>query len=152
MESAFFGVLKEVYMYILQTESSFDSAHFLSGYEGKCSNIHGHRWRVVVEISGEQLDPEGQQRGMLVDFGNLKKDVKKLADDMDHSLIYEDGTLKSKTVEALQEENFKMIVVPFRPTAENFAKYFYEEIKKIGYVPRKVTVYETPNNCAAYYE
>lgn len=139
-------------MYVLRTESSFDSAHFLSGYEGKCANIHGHRWRVVVEICGETLEPEGQQRGMLVDFGNLKKDVKKMADEMDHSFIYEEGSLKPKTVEALQEENFKMIVVPFRPTAENFSKYFYDEIKKLGYAPRDVTVYETPNNCASYCE
>ena len=30
-------------MYILKTECSFDSAHFLSGYQGKCSNLHGHK-------------------------------------------------------------------------------------------------------------
>ena len=38
-------------MYTLKTEHSFDAAHFLYGYEGKCSNIHGHRWRVVLEVS-----------------------------------------------------------------------------------------------------
>lgn len=38
-------------MYILETEQSFDSAHFLSGYKGKCSNLHGHRWRVVARIA-----------------------------------------------------------------------------------------------------
>ena len=36
-------------MYVLQTEQSFDAAHFLKDYKGKCSNIHGHRWRVVVQ-------------------------------------------------------------------------------------------------------
>ena len=41
-------------------------------------------------------------------------------------LFGEDGTLKEKTVEALKEENFKMIFVDFRPTAESFAKYFYK--------------------------
>ena len=56
-------------MYILKSEHSFDSAHFLSGYEGKCSNIHGHRWRVVMEIMGEKLEKSGQIRGMLIDFG-----------------------------------------------------------------------------------
>ena len=45
-----------------------------------------------------------------------------------------------------------MIEVPFRPTAENFAKYFYDEIKKMGYSAKEVVVYETPNNCATYYE
>lgn len=42
-------------MYYLKTESSFDSAHFLKGYAGKCRNLHGHRWRVVVEIAADQL-------------------------------------------------------------------------------------------------
>ena len=60
-------------MYTLKTEHSFDSAHFLYRYEGKCSNIHGHRWRVIVEIKGEELDIEGQERGMLVDFESFKK-------------------------------------------------------------------------------
>ena len=45
--------------YTLKTEHSFDSAHFLSGYEGKCSNIHGHRWRVVMEIMDNKLEKEG---------------------------------------------------------------------------------------------
>jgi len=59
-------------MYYLKTESSFDSAHFLKGYNGKCRNLHGHRWRVVVEIAADQLKDEGQTRGMLVDFSDLK--------------------------------------------------------------------------------
>lgn len=42
-------------MYYLKTENSFDSAHFLKGYDGKCRNLHGHRWRVVVEIAADQL-------------------------------------------------------------------------------------------------
>ena len=51
-------------MYILETEQSFDSAHFLSGYEGKCSNLHGHRWRVVARIAMDELNKEGQTRDM----------------------------------------------------------------------------------------
>ena len=67
-------------------------------------------------------------------------------------LFGEDGTLKEKTVEALKEENFKMIFVDFRPTAESFAKYFYDRVKKIGYDVKLAKVYETPNNMAAYGE
>ena len=51
-------------MYILETEQSFDSAHFLSGYKGKCSNLHGHRWRVVARIAMDELNKEGQPRDM----------------------------------------------------------------------------------------
>ena len=87
-------------MYQLTTHASFDSAHFLSGYEGKCSNIHGHRWKLEITVQSETLEQTGQIRGMVVDFGQLKDDIKKLADEFDHSLIIEDGTLKEKTVEA----------------------------------------------------
>ena len=51
-----------------------------------------------------------------------------------------------------KEENFKIIEVDFRPTAENFSKYFYDEFVKKGYKVKSATVYETPNNCATYSE
>ena len=57
-------------MYQLTTHASFDSAHFLSGYEGKCSNIHGHRWKLEVTVQSETLEQTGQIRGMVVDFGH----------------------------------------------------------------------------------
>ena len=69
-----------------------------------------------------------------------------------NSLIIEEGSLKEKTLEALKEENFKIIDADFRPTAENFAKCFYDAMAKEGYKLTKVTVYETPNNCATYSE
>ena len=62
-------------MYTLEAEASFDSAHFLSGYEGKCSNLHGHRWRVLAVIKADELKKDGQLRGMIVDFGDLKRAV-----------------------------------------------------------------------------
>lgn len=139
-------------MYKLKVEHSFDSAHFLYGYQGKCRNIHGHRWKVEVEIKDEKLIEEGQLRGMIVDFGYIKKDVKKLLDYYDHTLIVEKNTLKSKTLECLLDEGFKIIETDFRPTAENFSYFFYKEIEKKGYKLSKVTVYETPNNSASYSE
>ena len=139
-------------MYQLTTHASFDSAHFLSGYEGKCRNLHGHRWKLEVTVSSENLVREGQIRGMIVDFDELKKDVKNLADEFDHCLIIEKGTQKEKTMEVLTEEEFKIIQVDFRPTAENFARYFYERMQKAGYKVSLVKVYETPNNMAGYGE
>ena len=137
-------------MYTLKTGASFDSAHFLKGYEGKCSNIHGHRWTVEIEVAREQLDTDGQCRGMIVDFSTLKSDIGALVDYLDHSLIIEEGSLKAKTMEALSEENFRIIQVDFRPTAENFAKYFYDMMTEKRYNVARSTVYETPNNCATY--
>ncbi len=139
-------------MYYLKTESAFDAAHFLKDYEGKCRNIHGHRWRVVAEIQGEKLSEERQERGMLVDFSELKKMLKGACDALDHSLIYEKGSLKEKTLEALREEDFRLNEVPFRPTAENFSEYFYRVLQDKGFSVHRVDVYETPNNCASYGE
>ena len=62
---------------------------------------------------------------MVVDFGQLKDDIKKLADEFDHSLIIEDGTLKREDSRSIEKRKIsKMIFVDFRPTAESFAKYF----------------------------
>lgn len=139
-------------MYSLRTENSFDSAHFLHQYDGKCSNIHGHRWRVIIEIKGDRLDSEGQERGMLVDFGVLKKDLKEEVDKLDHALIVEENSLKQELLDMLRESNFNVIEIPFRSTAENMAFYFYDVMKKRGYNVKEATVYETPNNSASYCE
>lgn len=139
-------------MYQLKTEASFDSAHFLYGYDGKCSNIHGHRWRIEVIVSQENLQNEGQCRDMVIDFGDLKKVVRNLANSYDHALIYEENTLKDETVKALKNENFDLIAVPFRPTAECFAEYFFRVLKNQKLSVKSVAVYETPENCAIYEE
>lgn len=139
-------------MYILETEQSFDSAHFLSGYEGKCSNLHGHRWRIIARIAAEQLSHEQQTKDMVIDFGDFKEALCKLTDAFDHTLIIEAGSLKEKTLEALKEEHFSIIEVPFRPTAERFSQYFYQQLKELSFPVYSVSVYETPNNCATYQE
>jgi queuosine biosynthesis protein QueD len=137
-------------MYYLKSEQSFDSAHFLANYEGKCKNIHGHRWRVVVEIKSATLQTEKQLDGMVVDFGQLKKDIKEEVDFFDHALIIEKNTLKLVTYTALKEEGFRVIELDFRPTAEQFSKYFYDRIVNRGYQVKSVAVYETPSNAAIY--
>lgn len=129
-------------MHLITSESSFDAAHFLTNYEGKCKNIHGHRWRLVVTIKGELTN------GMLVDFGDFKKDIKDLCDYFDHSFIVEKGSLDKKLFDLLNKQ-FVLRVVEFRTTAENFSKYIFEEMSK-KYSVKEVCVYETPNNCARY--
>lgn len=136
-------------MYYLKTEHSFDSAHFLQEYDGKCRNIHGHRWRVVATMKAESLKNSGQERGMVLDFGDFKRDLKAMVDFYDHAFLIEAGSLSKKLYEALIEENFKLIELPFRPTAENMAKYFYDQLSK-QYPMDLLEVYETPNNCASY--
>jgi len=137
-------------MFILKAEQSFDSAHFLSGYNGKCANIHGHRWKVVVEIKSDKLIEGGQQDGMIIDFGDLKKDLKEIVDDHDHALIIQKDTMRKETLKCLLEDDYKVIELDFRPTAENFSCYFYNTLKDKGYDVKRVYVYETPTNCAIY--
>ncbi len=137
-------------MYRICTEQSFDAAHFLWKYEGKCRNIHGHRWRVLVTIAAQELTAEGSSRGMVADFGDIKRDLSEFIDPLDHSLIYETGSLRDETVKVLKAEGFYLVELPFRTTAENFAKYFYDRLTEKGYAVDSVEVWETPNNSAVY--
>ena len=144
-------MIKERNMFTLKSEHSFDAAHFLAGYQGKCSNIHCLRWRVTVEINSASLKEDEHLRGMIVDFDKLKEDLKAEVDYFDHALIIEKNTLKPATLAALQDEGIRLVEVGFRSTAENFSKYFFDKMKDKGYDVKCATVYETPNNCASYY-
>ena len=103
-------------------------------------------------MAEEALIAEGEKRGMVIDFGDLKREVRTLADSFDHALIYETGSLKAATLAALRDENFRLIEVSYRPTAENFARDFYIVLTQKGLPVKSVTVYETPENCAIYEE
>ena len=137
-------------MYGLKTEAAFDSAHFLADYYGKCENLHGHRWRVTVYLAQEELQTEGTMRDMVLDFGVFKKAVRALADELDHTFLVEEGSLKPETIAALEGEGFSLTVLPFRTTAENLARYFFDRLEADGYPVAEVEVDETPNNRAFY--
>lgn len=139
-------------MYIVKVENSFNSAHFLPDYIGKCANIHGHRWGVEVEIQAEKLESKGQTRGMVADFSDIKNDLNDILEHYDHSLIIEEGSMRENTLQCLTEDGFKIITVPFRTTAENFANFFYHSIKNKGHNVKRVTVHETLKNSAVYEE
>ena len=74
-------------MYGLKTESSFDAAHFLTDYNGKCENLHGHRWRVVAYLEQEDLQSEGTMKDMVLDFGEFKQAVRAMTEALDHTFI-----------------------------------------------------------------
>ena len=137
-------------MYKLKTESSFDAAHFLTDYHGKCENLHGHRWRVVAYIAQAELCKEGTHKDMVLDFGEFKKEVRALTEEFDHSFIVEEGSLQAQTLSCLENEGFTLTILPFRTTAENLAHYFYDSLAEKGLPVSEIEVYETPNNCAIY--
>jgi len=137
-------------MFGLKTEACFDSAHFLTDYFGKCENLHGHRWRMVVYLRQGELHEEGTMRDMVLDFGEFKRRVRALAEEFDHTFLVEEGSLSASTIEALEGEGFSLKVLPFRTTAENLARYFCERLREEGLPVSQVDVYETPMNCASY--
>ncbi len=138
-------------MYGLKTESSFDGAHFLTDYYGKCENLHGHRWRVVAYIRQRELGTEGPERDMVLDFGEFKRILREETGRLDHTFLVEEGSLMDKTVVCLEEEGFTLSVLPFRTTAENLAHYFADRLIQRGLPVSQVDVYETPLNCATYF-
>ncbi|MFT7538167.1 MAG: 6-pyruvoyltetrahydropterin/6-carboxytetrahydropterin synthase, partial [Lysobacterales bacterium] len=108
------------------------SAHFLRGYEGKCKNLHGHTWKIEVFIQKEELD----DLGMVADFAILKKQLKEFLMQIDH-------------VNLNDIEYFKTV----NPTAENLAKFIYENFAKV-IAPlslKKVHVWESERAYATYY-
>lgn len=105
---------------LLHTETTIDSCHFLEMYKGKCSNLHGHTWKIEIWIQGES--EEKDEVGILVDFGV----VKKLSDELDHKNLN--------------------VVLGYNSTAENLAEWVYKYIKDTVSNERillKVRVYET---------
>ena len=107
---------------------------------------------MIITLKSEELIEDGEYKGMLIEFGDVKEKLKKETEKLDHSLIIEENSLSERTLNALKEENFNIITVNFRPTAENFAKYFYKKMKKYNYTIATAEVYETPNNKAIYGE
>ncbi len=137
-------------MYGLKTESSFDASHFLTDYHGKCENLHGHRWRVVVYLEVAELQTEGTCKDMVMDFGDFKARVRALTEQLDHRFIIEEGSLSPDTMACLEKEGFKLFIMPFRTTAENLARWFFDRLAEQGLPVAQVEVYETPTNCAFY--
>jgi 6-pyruvoyltetrahydropterin/6-carboxytetrahydropterin synthase len=89
-------------------------------------------------------------RDMVLDFGVFKKEVRAFADELDHTFLVEEGSLRPATIDALEKEGFNLHVLPFRTTAENLAKYASQRLTDAGLPVCRVYMYETPLNCASY--
>ncbi len=118
-------------MYRVSVRYHFDAAHFLRSYPGKCSQLHGHRWVAEVMVKGEELD----ELGMLVDFGLIKTELNKALTELDHRLINEHAYFQS-----------------VNPTAENLARYLFEQLRAASPGLERVSVYETPDAWAEFGE
>jgi 6-pyruvoyltetrahydropterin/6-carboxytetrahydropterin synthase len=120
-------------MYVLIVRDEFSAAHRLPASGSKCERLHGHNWKVEVEVSAEQLDATG----MAIDFSELKAMTAEILEELDHRLLND--------------------LPPFRqqnPTAENLARYIYERVAERiaeGEVKLdRVRVWESETTAASY--
>ncbi len=129
----------------LKTSISFDAAHRLVGYEGKCNNLHGHIWNVEIEIEGEKLNDVG----ILWDFSNAKK-LKEL---FDHKTILKDCDENEELIKAIENCRWGTIrsvyLMGNNPTAENLAELILSYLKQDDrFLKFKVKVWESPKSYA----
>jgi 6-pyruvoyltetrahydropterin/6-carboxytetrahydropterin synthase len=122
-------------MFQVSVEETFSAGHALRGYQGKCENPHGHNYRVRLTVEGRQLD----SIGLLYDFAHLKRILREVITGVDHKFLND--------------------LAPFdimNPSAENMAKFFYEEAsKQMPQAPEAphitgITVWETDETSATY--
>ena len=141
-------------MFKVKSQIEFDMAHYLSGYDGKCSNIHGHRYKLIVSVKSETLHQEGQLRGMVDDFGNIKARLKEIEDLYDHKLVIEDNEDGRLVAQKLSElpNAFKVMLVPYRATAEEMSRDIFYKLKDMGLNVSEVELFETPTNSCTYSE
>jgi 6-pyruvoyltetrahydropterin/6-carboxytetrahydropterin synthase len=119
--------------YTLKVLTEFASAHTLSGYPGACSRMHGHNWKVEVEVIAGALD----QTGMAIDFKRIKQAANEIGNRLDHRYLND--------------------IPPFdqmNPTAENIASWFFQELSRNLNTEHakvhSVTLWETDRACVKY--
>ena len=117
-------------MFEVKITRDFSAAHRVEDYPGNCERLHGHNWKVEVIARSAELDP----LGMVVDFRKLKEVADRVLERLDHEYLNE-------------VEPFTML----NPTAENIARYIFEQIAKSCPVHR-VNVFETETSVASYFE
>ena len=125
----------ELEMFELMVETSFSAAHRLKVGNKKCENIHGHNWKVQVFLSADELN----KAGIVLDFKEAKRRLKKVVELLDHTYLNELPFFKK-----------------IGPTSENIACWLYQKLKvlfvrdkKIKIV--KVTVWESEDSAASYF-
>lgn len=141
-------------MFTIKNRIEFDMAHYLSGYDGKCANIHGHRYKLIVSIRCSELRSEGHSRGMVEDFSIIKGALKEVENEFDHKLLIEDNEDGRRVAEALRSvpNGFEIIMMPFRPTCEEMSRYIFNLLRSKGVDASEVELFETTNNSCVYSE
>lgn len=140
-------------MLTITRKVEFDTGHRIPDHSSQCRNLHGHRYTLLITLTGEVVDKEGESdNGMIMDFGDIKALANQyLVDLWDHAfIVYEKDTAVRQFLESMP--NHKTVVIDRVPTVENLAKIAFDLLKDV-YHDRygralsltKVTLYETPN-------
>jgi len=143
---------------LIEREIQIDMGHRVPNHKSKCRNLHGHRYKIVVGVDDKVITtPGSSDEGMVIDFADLKQIMMEHIDaKLDHGfMMYEQDAFIQDFLNYRDQEEQKIIVVPFIPTAENISEYIFkniaEALKEKGIKLRHVKVWETPN-CMAMYE
>ena len=133
-------------------EMTFDAAHMLSNYQGKCMNLHGHTYRVQATLVGD-IRENGNEQGMVVDFNTLKEFMEAIIKPLDHAILFSDNKYRSAAEDELKRwaEKFDMsfaVIPDGKSTSENIALYIKQKIKSHTGYDSFVKVWETPTSFA----
>ncbi len=136
-------------------EFRFEAAHALKGYDGPCKNVHGHSYELSVTVIGTPItDRQSTKLGMVMDFGDLKKIIKKqIVDPFDHALLL-NTELPLSELQKSGEPFTNVVLLPYQPTSENFLLDFAKRIRE--FLPTGVLLYslrlrETSNSYAEWF-
>jgi len=126
-------------------EFRWEMGHRLQCHKGKCFNLHGHSYKLLVEFKGGV-----EKNGMVLDYFDVKEIIEPIVDELDHSVIISKDDLKLQ--EAIQKLNSAHVIVDFETTAENLCHYFLNKIREVE-LPNNITdimvkVFETENTYA----
>ena len=126
----------------------FDAAHILTNHQGLCKNLHGHTYRVDVSVA--QADGKGGD--MVIDFKELKRiATETICDRFDHAFMYSTASEGEREIAAVVEKHgMRTVALPFRSTAENLAKMFFDDLREKVPGLASVCVWETADSCAEY--
>lgn len=111
---------------------TFETAHLLYNYDGKCKNLHGHSYKLFVTLKGNPINNlEDQKNGMVLDFGDLKTIVKEeIVDNWDHAVMLNALSPHKDLGQDLERQGHKVIYCDYQPTCENMLYEIAEKIQR----------------------
>jgi 6-pyruvoyltetrahydropterin/6-carboxytetrahydropterin synthase len=108
-----------------------DTGHRVPNHKSKCRHMHGHRYRFEAEIEGDTVQETGvSEEGMLMDFSDVSAILMEHVHDIvDHAFVVYEGDSEARKACEAMGEGHRTVVVPFIPTAENLAKWAFEQVQ-----------------------